>query len=161
VKLRTDWYYSIKVTGRHTPYDIKNIYNHCRGKPQMSQTHFDLKSRRVLQITTGVTCGYTWTDLMSYLRHMEFERAALLLRTRMDPLRLYFWSRLLAEIVRGFPQSLQANVRILLQTTQSVSFLILTNSRFIYQPDFRRPKNIILQVIGTNRTSCSKPERNY
>jgi hypothetical protein len=98
---------------------------------------------------------------MLKLRHMEFEKTALLLCTRMHTLRLYFLSRLLAEIVRGFPQSLQANVRILVQTIQPGSFLILTNSLFIYQPDFRRPKSIIVQVFSTNRTSCSNPERNY
>ena len=109
------------------------------------------------QMTTDFTCGYTWTNfwpniLMLYLRHMEFDRAALLLRTGTDPIRLYIWSLLLAEIVRGFPQSLQANVRILLQTTQPFSFLILTNSLFIYQQEFRCPQNTILQVFSTNRT---------
>jgi hypothetical protein len=106
--------------------------------------HFELKRQRVLQKTTDFTCGYIWTNfwpkiLMLYLRHMEFERAALLLRSRKDPLLLYFWSRLLAE-VRGFPQSLQENARILLQTTQPVSSLSLPIHSSSINQTFDAPK---------------------
>ena len=116
-----------------------NITNLKHHKPQTSQTSNitnlkyhkptstskDNVSCRRRRISPAATLEQTFNQL--WHMDMDFDGAALLLRGRKDPLRLYFWSRLLAEIVRNFPQSLQANIRVLLQTTQPVSFLILTN----------------------------------